>query len=490
MTPAPDRPARSGAPIILWFRHDLRLADNPAVHAAAQSGQPCIALHVVDEAGPRQPGGAARWWLGRSLQSLSADLAAQGVTLVLAKGEAKSALDDLIAQTGARQVVWTRRYDAAGIAVDKAIKADLKARGLTATSFPGHLLYEPWDVTSQSGGWLKVFTPFWRAARTSGEPKPPLPVSRLSPGPFLQGLSLESFGFEPTRPDWAGGLRTAWTPGEAGARARLEVFLTTALTGYAEGRNRPDRASTSRLSPHLRFGEISIRMVWHAAVAAVESGRSSASRADLDKFLAELGWREFAYHLFHHAPDLATRNFQSRFDGFDWRQDQVALKAWQRGMTGYPMVDAGMRELWHTGWMHNRVRMIVGSFLVKHLRLDWRHGEEWFWDTLVDADPANNAASWQWVAGTGADAAPYFRVFNPVLQGEKFDPDGAYVRRFVPELARMPAAWIHKPWEAPPAVLAAAGVTLGETYPAPIVDHAKAREAALAAFQSLKPMVA
>jgi deoxyribodipyrimidine photo-lyase len=484
---------RTAGPALVWFRNDLRLADNPALVAAAATGRPLVAVYIHDKVSPglRADGAAAHWWLGRSLAALKDELAGHGVPLVIRAGAALDVLSALIAETGAGAVHWNRRYDAAGIAVDKAVKARLKADGIAAESHNGALLYEPWTVTGKSGTYLKVFTPFWKAARATGEPPPPRPFPALRGTTNAPaGLSIADLATEPVKPDWAGGLRAMWTPGEAGARACLDRFLDGALDGYGENRNRPDFVSTSRLSPHLRFGEVSLNTVWHAAIHAVRSGRSKARESDLDKFHFELGWREFAYHLLYHFPGLPSDNFQPRFDGFPWRDPAPHLNAWQKGRTGFPVVDAGMRELWQTGWMHNRVRMIVGSFLVKHLLIDWRHGENWFWDTLVDADPANNTASWQWVAGTGADAAPYFRVFNPVIQGEKFDPDGAYVRAFVPELARMPAQWIHKPWDAPRDVLAKAGVTLGLTYPHPIVDHARARDDALAAFASLKPLVA
>jgi deoxyribodipyrimidine photo-lyase len=306
----------------------------------------------------------------------------------------------------------------------------------------------------------------------------------LAAAPEVTSERLDDWQLEPTKPDWAGGLRATWTPGEAGTRTRLKHFLQKRIAGYASRRDRPDDEATSRLSPHLRFGEISPFQVWHAAQFVAE--KDQRVRRDIEKFLSELGWREFSYHLLHGFPDLASRNLQDRFDTFPWASNASALRAWQRGLTGYPIVDAGMRQLWQTGWMHNRVRMVVASFLIKHLLINWTEGERWFWDTLVDADPANNPASWQWVAGCGADAAPYFRIFNPVLQGEKFDPDGRYVREFVPELAGLPNAVLHKPWTAPPMMLREAGITLGTTYPEPLVDHAQARQRALAAFARLK----
>lgn len=484
----------SPAPTIHWFRDDLRLRDNPALHAAAAGG-PVICVHVLDEGGDRRPlGGAVRWWLAQSLRRLSADIAALGGTLLLLRGNPEKLIPALTAATGAGRVVWNRRYDAAEIALDTRLKSALTDNGIDVRSFNGNLLNEPWEVATQAGGPMKVFTPYWRAARARGEPSPPLPAPASLKGPALPGsitaqaLHVEALGLEPTTPDWAGGLRAAWVPGEDGARERLIQFLEHALSGYGDNRNRPDMTATSRLSPHLRFGEISPRQIWHTAHQAFHDGDTGAPQADLDKFLSEVGWREFAYHLLFYNPDLATRNYNPRFDSFPWAQSPADLAAWQRGQTGYPIVDAGLRELWHTGWMHNRVRMIVASFLIKHLLIDWREGERWFWDTLVDADCANNPASWQWVAGSGADAAPYFRIFNPISQGEKFDPNGDYVSRWVPELGNLPRPYLFQPWTAPAGMLRAAGITLGQTYPQPIVPHDFARQRALAAFQGLKPV--
>jgi deoxyribodipyrimidine photo-lyase len=501
--PAQDRDAAHGSAIV-WFRQDLRLRDNPALsHSVALSGPDgarrllCVYIHATGTAGQRLLGGAARWWLAGSLRALQADLKAAGNDLLVLDGDPAVLIPALANAAKACGVFWNRRYAKAETEIDAGIKAQLKADGFEVASFNGHLLNEPWTITTRSGGPMKVFTPYWRNVTALGPPSAPLPAPPSLPAPpdnlagmltraGLNPVAIDSLGLEPTRPDWAGGLRAEWTRGEAGARARLADFVTGGMDGYAEGRNRPDLPSTSKLSPHLRFGEISVRQCWHAAVQAHESGESRASAADLETFLKELGWREFSYHLLHHNPDLARSNHNPRFDAFPWRGDGAGdLAAWQRGRTGYPVVDAGMRQLYATGWMHNRVRMIVGSFLVKHLLLDWRAGEDWFWDTLVDADPASNAASWQWVAGSGADAAPYFRIFNPIIQGEKFDPDGAYVRHWVPELARLPRSLIHKPWTAPPAILAAAGVRLGDSYPRPIVAHEQARERALAAFKAM-----
>ncbi len=477
------------APSIVWFRDDLRLADHAALQAGAKSGAKSgamICVYVLDEEsqGLRPHGGASRWWLAQSLRALDADLRKRGQRLVLRRGPAAKVIPQLAEQSGAATVFWNRRYDRAGIAADDATIAALKATGRNGGTFPGNLLIEPGRIVNQEGNPLRVFTPFWKRVLALGEPRRAIPTPEQLPSPVdsVAHDELAEWNLEPTAPDWAGGLRDTWRPGETAARERLADFLDE-IAGYAENRDRPDRTATSRLSPYLRFGEISPVQVCHAARFAADKGAPSR---DVEKFLSELGWREFSYHLLHNFPDLGTRNLQSRFDDFPWRRDDEAQRDWQRGLTGYPIVDAGMRELWHTGWMHNRVRMVAASFLIKHLMIDWRQGEEWFWDTLVDADPANNTASWQWVAGSGADAAPYFRIFNPVLQGEKFDPRGEYVRRWVPELARLSDKFVHRPWLASPLELSEAGITLGKNYPHPIVDHDMARKRALAAFQALR----
>lgn len=472
----------SEAPALVLFRHDLRLADNRALTAAASSGRPVVAAFVLDEEseGVRPAGGARRWWLHHSLARLGASLGKLGVPLILRRGPMADVASALAAETGATLAFWNRRYDPPGVEADKAMKLKLRAAGLGTASFEGHLLHEPWCITTGAGGHYRVYSPFWRAFVDAVEPRDPLPAPR-SLRAFLPAPAsdrLDDWSLLPIAPDWAGGLRAAWTPGEDGASIRLDDFLDGALSGYADRRDLPGVASTSGLSPHLVHGEVTPFQIWHAM-----RGRTGR---DAEKFRKELGWREFSWHLLFHNPDLATRNFNDTFDAFPWRKDDKALRAWQRGRTGYPVVDAGMRQLWHCGWMHNRVRMVAASFLVKHLLIDWREGERWFWDTLVDADPANNPASWQWVAGSGADAAPYFRVFNPVLQGQKFDPDGAYVGRHVPELAGLPSSHVHRPWQAPRETLSSAGVKLGETYPVPAVEHDRARVRALEAYQALR----
>ncbi len=472
----------STRPAIVWFRDDLRLDDHPALQWAIASGRPVVALWVLDEASPgvRPLGGAARWWLDRSLRSLARSLEARGGRLVLRRGPASVVVPAVVAETGAGAVCWNRRYGAAEVAIDRELEDDLSNRGIEVESFHGSVLFEPNATRTGSGGPYRVFTPFWRACRAGAAPRAPsdAPARIAAPALPIASDDLDAWGLTPTKPDWSGGLAATWTPGEAGAAARLATFLREGIYSYTDDRDRPDLEAVSRLSPHLRFGEISPFRVW-AAVEAVAAERPTAS---VEKFRAELGWREFCHHLAFHFPDLEERSFQPRFDAFAWRDDPAFLAAWRRGQTGYPLVDAGMRQLWQTGWMHNRVRMVVASFLAKHGLIDWRHGERWFWDTLVDACPANNPAGWQWVAGCGADAAPYFRIFNPITQSETFDPDGAYIRRFVPELAQLPTDAIHAPWKAPTLVLRAAGVRLDDTYPRPIVDHATARARALDAF--------
>jgi len=461
---------------IVWFRNDLRLSDNPALVEGLRSGQAVVPVFVLDDEteGPRPIGGASRWWLHHSLHSLDTSLRKLGSRLTLRRGPAERVLPELAAECGAEAIFWNRMYDEGSRNRDARLKKSLNERGLRAESFKANLLFEPWEIKNQSGTPFKVFTPFWRACRAHASPGDPLPAPKALPAPKTWPASdaLDDWRLLPIKPDWAGGLRTAWKPGETGAKDRLSHFLDDALEDYRHARDLPAVEGTSRLSPHLAFGEISPRQIWRAAT---NRGESAAA----EKFLSEVGWREFAYSLLFHNGDLAQRNFRPEFDAFPWAHSDQMLDAWQRGHTGYPIVDAGLRELWTTGWMHNRVRMIVASFLTKDLLIDWRQGERWFWDTLVDADPANNATGWQWVAGCGADAAPYFRVFNPVLQGAKFDPKGDYVRQWVPELADLPDAAIHSPWTAskPPAAA---------TYPERIVEHGAARDRALAAFQSLK----
>ena len=478
-------------PVILWFRNDLRLSDNRALAAAVATGQPIIPLYILDDEtpGPWRMGGASRWWLDKSLAALGAGLAQCGAPLALRRGPARAVLLDVAAKTGASAIYFSRAYEPWAQALEQDLKTACDAAGIALKRFSGALLREPEDIRTQGGQPFKVYTPFWRALSAGFVPSKATaaPAHLAAPDKMPKSNTLASWGLHPKRPDWSGGMGKMWHPGEAGAQARLQDFLQSGLKDYAGNRNRPDLPATSRLSPHLHFGEISPAQCWRAASSAAAQ-QPSADRG-LETFLKEVVWREFSYTLLVQRPDLPEMPFRPEFAHFPWRDDKAHLKAWQHGQTGYPIVDAGMRELWASGTMHNRVRMIAASFLIKHLLIPWQTGEAWFWDTLVDADLASNAASWQWVAGSGADAAPYFRIFNPILQGQKFDPDGAYVRRWVTELSSMPSQWIHAPWEAPDSVLTAAGVALGKTYPQPIVDHAAARARALQAYVRVKQAV-
>ena len=477
------------APAIVWFRHDLRLADNPALHAAMQSGKAVIPLFIYapEEETPWQPGAASRWWLHESLAALDARLRELGSRLIIRFGPALGTLREIAKETHADEVFWNRRYEPAVITRDRQVKEALRCDGLSAESFNGALLHEPWTIQNQSKKPFQVFTPFWKHCLAKPDPAEPLPAPKILPAPqkWPKSLPLGELELEP-KFKWADGLRVAWQPGEAGATVNLDRFLVKAFDDYTDHRNRPDFVGTSRLSPYLHFGEISPRQVWHGLRQLALKRGLPVEQWRRSQFVSEIGWREFSHHLLFHFPQTPTEPLRANFKKFPWRKDAAWLRAWQKGRTGYPIVDAGMRELLATGWMHNRVRMIVASFLAKDLLLDWQEGARWFWDTLVDADLAQNTLGWQWTAGCGADAAPYFRVFNPTSQGEKFDPHGQYVRKWCPELAQLPGEWLHKPWEAPSKIMAHAGVELGRDYPEPIVSHAIAREVALEAFATIK----
>lgn len=478
-------------PCIVWFRLDLRLQDNPALHAAIARGGAVIPVYVLDDdaEGRWAPGGASRWWLHQSLSALDAALRERGSRLIVARGDSGSVLTALLKETGADAIYWNRRYEPALISRDARLGRAWLAAGVDAKGFNGSLLNEPHTIANKQGRPFQVFTPYWRHCLTLPVAEPlELPAGRTpAPATWPTSLPLDALELRPRIP-WDSEFPDTWRPGEGGAATRLRMFADRAMAAYSEQRNTPGIDGTSMLSPHLHFGEVSPRQIW-AEVHSLsgDSGLLTPSKGAM-VFLSEVGWREFGYHLLFHFNHTPEQPLRADFARFPWRPDPTGelLRAWQRGRTGYPIVDAGMRQLWRTGWMHNRVRMVAGSFLVKHLRLPWTAGAEWFWDTLVDADLASNTLGWQWTAGCGADAAPYFRVFAPVLQGQKFDPAGDYVRRWVPELARLPARHLHAPWEAPRAVLEAAGVRLGDTYPRPIVDHAEARAEALAAFRSLR----
>ena len=477
----------SGAPVIVWFRRDLRLADNLALTEAAATGAPVLPLYILDDETPGefQAGGASRWWLHGSLASLASDFGDKGGALCLRRGNARDVLAAVLDEAKAQAIHATRLYDPWDAQLADDVARLCKDRGAASRQFPGRLLFEPEDIQTADGAPYRVFTPFWKACRAEKPPRAPLPAPKLSRFAHTTSDRLDDWKLRPVRPDWASGLRETWEPGEGDAMTRLIRFIGDHLATYATDRDRIDLNATSLLSPSLHFCEISPNQIWHAVERAAPDGRSKTGKSAL-AYLRELAWREFCHQLLFHNPRMATEPLRPEFARFPWRDDGNGLRAWQRGETGYPIVDAAMRDLWHTGFMPNRVRLVVASFLVKHLLIPWQAGASWFLDTLVDADLADNQANWQWVSGCGADAAPYFRIFNPVLQGRKFDPEGGYVRKWVPELAELPASDIHAPWEAPSGILAAAGVVIGKTYPAPIVDHAAARARALAAFETIK----
>ncbi len=479
------------APAIFWFKNDLRLQDNPGLTAACDSGKPVIPVYILDDESPLhwKRGGASRWWLHHSLAALSADIEKAGLhPLVLLHGDAKKEIMSICEKTGADAVFWNRSYEPWAMQRDKSIKEQLKQEEIEATSFGGFLLWEPWEIANKTGQPYKVFTPFSRACLERGGIRPPLTKKIKAPVPEKQvkGLSLKSLGLLPEI-KWYQTMAKEWQPGEAGGRARLKEFSGDGLHDYKSKRDYPAVDGSSRLSPYLHFGELSPHTIWHHVSDVMAKSGNATLENNGQGYLRQLIWREFSWHLLYHFPTFPEKSWNPQFEKFEWQKNPAMLKKWQRGLTGYPIIDAGMRQLWQTGWMHNRVRMLVGSFLVKNLLLDWREGEDWFWDTLVDADLGNNAQGWQWIAGCGADAAPYFRIFNPILQSRKFDADGGYIRKYVPEIAKLPDEFLHAPWEAPALVLAAAGVTLGKSYPRPIVDHATARDRALEAYRDSKP---
>ena len=475
-------------PVIYWYRQDLRLSDLPGLAEAVATGRPVLPVYILDDKTPSdwKPGAASRWWLHQSLAALSEQLSSIDGELVFQQGDPSDLIPALARETGATQVFCSGQYEPWAKGLESDLAGLFSRDGSELKVFPGALLCNPESVRNLSGLPYKVFTPFWRACRASGqpaEPVGPLGQSRWYKYPG-QGLSLDQLGLLPAKFNWAADWDQIWQPGEQGASDRLRQFIADSLSGYGDGRDYPVRESTSRLSAHLHYGEISPSRVYHTVMGM--KAMDASIDADGDKFLSELGWREFSYYLLHNFPHLPEREFKSVFAKFPWAGSPEHYSAWTMGRTGYPIVDAGMRELYATGTMHNRVRMIVASFLCKHLMIDWRAGQRWFWDTLVDADLASNSCSWQWVAGSGADASPYFRIFNPILQSRKFDADGTYLRRWVPELSTLPDRYIHEPWTAPGEVLEAVNLRLGESYPLPIVDHSAARQGALTAYATLK----
>lgn len=475
-------------PSIVWFRNDLRLNDNLALAAAAELGSSILPVFIwsPDDYGSFPPGAASRWWLHNSLMDLSESFRKRYKShLVIRQGSELDSILKLVTETGAKHVFFNARYEPDLRKSDKTIVDALESTGVSVDVCCSTLLHNPTQLLTAEERPYKVFTPFWKSLQKRKIRQPvKLSGAKFIPASYLPtSLEVSKLGLLP-KIHWTQGMEKEWQPGEDGANKRLKEFLESAVADYKEGRDTPGKALVSKMSPHLHFGEISPNTIWYAAQSAMLENASCASGCE--SYLRELVWREFAYHLLYHFSETTREPLRKQFNHFPWRSDSDLLKAWQNGKTGYPIVDAGMRELWQLGWMHNRVRMIVASFLVKHLLISWQEGADWFWDTLVDADLANNTLGWQWTAGCGADAAPYFRIFNPTLQGEKFDPDGDYVKRWVPELKNLNAKWIHRPWDAPPAELSKAGVDLGTTYPHPVVDHAKARARALAAFETIK----
>ena len=464
-------------PVIVWFRQDLRLNDNPAFAAAIQSNAPIIPVFVDDTAYGRAAGTTSLWWRNTSLRALAGDLKTRGLTLIYRKGDGLALMRALVEETNAATVFWNRQYEKDTIARDTQLKSWLKENNRNGVGHVGNLFFDPWQIINKnSGSHYKVFSPFWKTCLQAGLPcdlsVPPAQLTAPEQWPKSQPLPEAS-----AAP--ATGMDALWQPGERGALKMLDMFFENSFDGYADNRDTPGGVTTSRLSPHLRWGEISPQRIYASL------GEERIDTNDGRKFLSEIGWREFSYYLLYHYPDMPERCLQQKFETFPWRDAPEDLEAWKQGRTGYPIVDAAMRELATTGFMHNRTRMIAASFLTKHLLIDWREGERWFWECLADADPANNAAGWQWTAGCGADAAPYFRIFNPIIQGRKFDPDGTYTKTYAPELANLTGKVIFAPWEASSDTLSDAGISLDVDYPAPIVKHETARARALDVFHAL-----
>ncbi|MHC4672392.1 MAG: cryptochrome/photolyase family protein [Planctomycetota bacterium] len=474
---------------IIWFRQDLRLDDNPALSVAVKRGLPVIPLYIWSpgQEGSWATGAASRWWLHHSLVGLDQILRQAGSRLIIRRGNALRVIETLVRETNADAVYWNRCYEPAAIKKDDKLETLLVRQGLEIKTFNSSLLFEPWQIHNKQGQPFRVFTPYFKTCLAL--PEPPKPISTPSrlptPKKWPQSLSATDIGLLP-KIDWAKGIESAWTPGEKSAQQTLNQFLKHGLVNYETDRDRPDLSGTSRLSPYLHWGQISPRQIWYAIKKVTKNNKSMKLKKNAQSYLRQLVWREFAHHLLYYFPHTIDQPLHMEFSKFPWKSSTKDLRSWQQGRTGYPLVDAGMRELLYTGWMHNRVRMVVASFLVKHLLIRWQEGAKWFWDTLVDADLANNTFGWQWSAGCGADAAPYFRIFNPVLQAKKFDPNSDYVRQWVPEISALPDKYIHSPWNAPSKVLADAGMKLGRTYPRPIVDHTQARQRALTVYQQMK----
>ncbi len=467
---------------LFWFRQDLRIADNPGLLEAAKNGS-VLPIFILDDAneGMFKKGTSSRWGLHHSLQSLNKSLDNK---LAVYSGDAKKIIQKLVTENNITSVHWNRCYEPYRIAQDAEIEATLTKMGVAVKTCNASLLHEPQDVLKDDGTPYKMYTPFYRKGYVQGiAPREPLPVPTklVFSTPAKAAKTIESLDLLPDKKRCAL-LEKQWLVGEKEAHKKVAHFLKTKLDHYKEGRDFPGQSNTSHLSPYLHYGEVSPHQVWYATHEKIDS---AVLRVNGEHFFKELCWREFSYYLLYHFPELPRKNFQPKFDSFPWLYDKTNLKKWQEGKTGYPLVDAGMRELLQTGYMHNRVRMIVASFLIKNLLIHWHEGEKWFWELLVDADLANNSASWQWIAGSGADAAPYFRIFNPITQGEKFDKEGTYTKKFLPELQKLPSKFLFKPWLAPAHVLEAAGIVLGTTYPKPLIDLQESRKKALKAYLTL-----
>ena len=464
---------------IHWFRQDLRLSDNPAFYDATKNSS-ILPIYILDDKNSKEfsMGKASRFWLHHSLTSLDKSL---DENLSIYQGDPLGIILEIIDRLNIEEIYWNRCYEPWRIKRDTHIKKEIESKGIKVNTLNGSLLWEPWTIKKGDGTPYKVFTPFFRkGCLLSDKPREPFPTPNNADLFHDSDKSLEvnDLALLPSI-RWATEMKPFWNIGEDGAHKRLSEFLDSGIINYKNGRNFPAKPFVSKISPHIHFGEISPNQVWYTA-------KIKGNNESIDHFLSELGWREFSYAQLYFNPELPKKNLQSKFDQFPWDDNLNNLLAWQKGQTGVPMVDAGMRELWLTGAMHNRVRMVVGSFLVKNLLLHWHHGERWFWDCLVDADLASNSASWQWIAGCGADSAPYFRIFNPVTQGEKFDPDGEYIRKYVPEIKALPNKYLFSPWETPKEELDKAGIVLGQDYPNPVIDLKLSRQNALDAFKSLK----
>ena len=475
------------SPTIVWIRRDLRLIDNPSLYFAAQEGRPVIPVFIwaPEEEGNWRMGEAQQWWLHHSLSAFSASLQEKGLSLILRRGPSAAVLRELAQETGAERIFWNTAYEPAEKQRDHQVVQALHQSGITTTQWDTQLLHEPTSIRTGSGSPYKVFTPFWRKIKANLVVPPPLgtPGFNATSADYssIKTMHLDELELLPTL-NWADEFHSGWAPGEHAANQRLNTFLDRSVTTYSTQRDLPYTDGTSRLSPHLHFGEISPSTIWNKTIDEDPNAVNNELKAP---FLRQLIWREFAYHLIYHFPHTAEHNLRNSFDRFPWSTDQEKLASWQKGETGYPIVDAGMRQLWRTGWMHNRVRMIVASFLTKHLLTHWLEGAKWFWDTLVDANLPNNTMGWQWAAGSGADAQPFFRIFNPMNQGKKFDPHGEYVRTWVPELSTVPNSTIHEPWLMNAQQLHKANLRLGSDYPHPIVNHKEAREIALSAYKNI-----